>query len=455
MDALDIDLILSPYDEWTGYLDDSSGNVVLATDDKSCTAPIRADGRFQMPNSATSYRTGAEEGYIEVIAMAAADKFQAISQAALHGSDGIPRNCTAVAQNFFSVFGDAGFPGLGNTTFIGNHGNATTVQKWDCDNNPQTPDTNCVSTYLDSDNVLAVSYFVRDAASGLEFGNQAVHIADFASGPMMSNQELGIFSGDPTGFDYPDLNGGLPFAGQRSTDGGTFDQLRSAMGVSSVLNDWSINPLLSVRTDWVVTFPGQYAMLDQPLYFLQLANLVDCGGLNTATPGDLGDLYPECDFRDLPVRATFVGLFDREEQVIEPEDGELVISPSLAPEAATTLLRHEVNVIEWTDGSGGDPVLDSEYAISVDVSALGSPYGWAELTVSEANVNPQRICEFDLNPAATTVITPAGPVPYGNCDAPDNAGIPMVGFVAWERTFPDDPSANYGRIIEHSWTQSN
>ncbi len=317
MDALDIDLILSPYDEWTGYLDDSSGNVVLATDDKSCTAPIRADGRFQMPNSATSYRTGAEEGYIEVIAMAAADKFQAISQAALHGSDGIPRNCTAVAQNFFSVFGDAGFPGLGNTTFIGNHGNATTVQKWDCDNNPQTPDTNCVSTYLDSDNVLAVSYFVRDAASGLEFGNQAVHIADFASGPMMSNQELGIFSGDPTGFDYPDLNGGLPFAGQRSTDGGTFDQLRSAMGVSSVLNDWSINPALSVRTDWVVTFPGQYAMLDQPLYFLQLANLVDCGGLNTSTPGDLGDLYPECDFRDLPVRATFVGLFDREEQVID------------------------------------------------------------------------------------------------------------------------------------------
>ncbi len=100
-------------------------------------------------------------------------------------------------------------------------------------------------------------------------------------------------------------------------------------------------------------------------------------------------------------------------------------------------------------------MLDSEYAISVNVSALGSPYGWAELTVSEANVNPQRICEFDLNPAATTVITPAGPVPYGNCDAPDNAGIPMVGFVAWERTFPDDPSANYGRIIEHSWTQSN
>ena len=43
-DALDFNLILSPKDEWTGFIDDSSGDIVLATDDASCTAPIRADG---------------------------------------------------------------------------------------------------------------------------------------------------------------------------------------------------------------------------------------------------------------------------------------------------------------------------------------------------------------------------------------------------------------------------
>ena len=72
MDAMDIDLILSPYDEWTGYVDDSSGNIVLATDDSSCTAPIRANGRFEMP---ATYRTGADEGYIEVIAIASVLSF--------------------------------------------------------------------------------------------------------------------------------------------------------------------------------------------------------------------------------------------------------------------------------------------------------------------------------------------------------------------------------------------
>lgn len=450
MDALDINLILSPYDEWTGFLDDSSGNVVLATDDSSCTAPIRESGRFEMPSI---YREGAEEGYIEVIAMASAGADEPISEAALHDSTGTPVDCGAVAENFFSTFPDD----TGDTSVIGNHTNSLTIQKWDCDGDPATADTTCPSNYLGSNDVLAVSYFVRDAASGLEFGNKAVHIAGFmsgdgiASGAMMSNQEAGIFSGDPTGFDYPDLNGGLPLAGQRALGGGPFDALRSVMGIYSVLNDWSTNPALNVATDWVVTFPGQYAMLDQPLYFLQDAGAIECGGLNTATPGDLTDFYPDCDYRDLPVTAKFIGLYDREEQTIEQEDGDLVISPNLSPEAATTQLRYEVNVVEWTDGSGAPSVLDSEYAISVNVSALGEPYGWAELTVDATETHDQQICDFNLA-GTPTVVTPAGAVPYGNCSSDINSGIPMVGFVAWERSFPSDPSANYGRIVEHSWT---
>ena len=38
MDALDFNIILSPNDEWTGFIDDASGNVVFATDDNSAAA---------------------------------------------------------------------------------------------------------------------------------------------------------------------------------------------------------------------------------------------------------------------------------------------------------------------------------------------------------------------------------------------------------------------------------
>ncbi len=39
----------------------------------------------------------------------------------------------------------------------------------------------CVTTFTsDGDNALKVSYFLRDAASGTEFGGNAVHIEDFS-----------------------------------------------------------------------------------------------------------------------------------------------------------------------------------------------------------------------------------------------------------------------------------
>jgi hypothetical protein len=27
----------------------------------------------------------------------------------------------------------------------------------------------------------------------------------------------------------------------------------------------------------------------------------------------------------------------------------------------------------------------------------------------------------------------------------------MIGFVAWQRSFPDNPDGNYGRAVEHSF----
>ena len=98
MDAMDFNLILSPYDEWTGFVDDSSGKVVMATEDKSCTAPLRADGRFEMP---PLYQEGATEGYIEVIGMGSAADTTPIAIGAKHSAEGVPFDCVAVESNFF------------------------------------------------------------------------------------------------------------------------------------------------------------------------------------------------------------------------------------------------------------------------------------------------------------------------------------------------------------------
>ena len=126
MDALDFNLIMSPKDEWTGFIDGEEGNVVVRTEDTTCTAPLTgrpgtalaAAGVFPMPDL---YEAGATEGYIEVIGMAqVAPTFvippltlspaqtvaltgNPLNLSALHGADGVPANCASAETNFFRV----------------------------------------------------------------------------------------------------------------------------------------------------------------------------------------------------------------------------------------------------------------------------------------------------------------------------------------------------------------
>ncbi|MCB1728841.1 MAG: hypothetical protein KDI21_00035 [Halieaceae bacterium] len=459
-DALDFNLIMSPKDEWTGFIDDSSGDIVFATDDNTCTAPIREDGRFPMP---FIFREGAEEGYIEVIGMGSAADNTAIAYAAKH-VDGVPRDCGAVASNFFAN-------GVASTT-KGIVDNANSVQAVDNvaayasvvadpdDCVPAATGANtglpgvCNVPYTDAENGLKVSYFFRDATAGTEMGNNAVHIADFSADPWMSNQETGLFSGDVFGFDFPDLDGG-PWVGLDfgTTLRGTYNNLRdgAVLGVSSVLNDWSVASARNVSTDWVVTLPGQYTMIDYITWASGAGlDFDNCATLNDPnTAGD--DSIAACDFRDIPVTAS-IDLYDREEGVIVAEDGDLVISPAPPGERNDVIFPYEVNVIQWTDGTT-DPVLPSDYATTVDPSVLGE-FGWASLAVSSTTDWAQWVCQFKAVDDTTWDNAPAL-APNGT-QAPycvsATGSVPMVGFVAWQRSFPSNPDANYGRLVEHSFT---
>ena len=102
LDILDFNLILSPYDVWTGTISGDEEEMRFITEDDSCTAPVlldNGDGRTYAPVFGPRI-PGAQEGYLEVIGMAATtDEGQPIAEAALHDSDGIPDDCDEVRQN--------------------------------------------------------------------------------------------------------------------------------------------------------------------------------------------------------------------------------------------------------------------------------------------------------------------------------------------------------------------
>ncbi len=465
-DALDFNLIMSPKDEWTGFIDDSSGDIVFATDDNTCTAPIRADGRFPMP---FIFREGAEEGYIEVIGMGSIDVDSPIGEASEH-VDGVPRDCEAVASNFFAGTVPSA---KGVQTNAITHQSVADTEDWEDRLQPGAvciPDVSqggkgvCQNLYEPALSALKVSYFFRDATAGTEMGNNAVHLAGFntTGEAWMTNQETGLFSGDVYGFDFPDLDGGpwivgeapVPPLGGALALRGLYNNLRdpAVLGVASVLNDWSVASARNVSTDWVVTLPGQYTMIDYTTWADAAGlNFDNCATLDDPNTGG-DDSIAACDFRDIPVEAK-ITLYDREEGVEEPEDGNLVISPAPPGTVNTIEFPYEVNVVQWTDGST-DPVLPSDYATTVDPSVLGE-FGWAALSVSSTTDWTKVVCQVH---GGTTEWTNPGILAPNSAQAPlcvsATGSVPMVGFVAWQRSFPSNPDANYGRLVEHSFTSS-
>jgi hypothetical protein len=477
MDALDFNVVLSPFDVWTGYVQqepfdgEEFNQIRFYSNDKSCVVPdFTNENYFIMPNT---FRLGAEEGYIEIMGMASPfDENQPIAISALHGADGIPADCDRVRDNFFAgtnasdYYPSTAAALLGTTRTRGVINSAIT---WQRATDPATgavlsPATPVPSSYEAPDNVLKVSYFIKDDDTGIEFGNDAVHIADFLDGASMTNQQVGINAGDLQGFDHPDLDGGAPtsdiegFAGAATV--GAYEPLRNALGADQVINDWSgaVNDLFTVDTDWVVTTPGQYLMTNQAAYIDAIEETTDgadpadaltgtlrcTGGIlpsNTDVTGLSVEVNPyvpatgaNCDFRDIPLTVTAT-VYDREEGEIDVTEDELVVSPSPVIPPQIVNFNQEVNVVQW----GTEPVLDSVKNIIIP-KPTGAEAGWAEVNVVTTKTEV-GICEFDDYGTLPLPVT---------CDV-TSTPVPLVGFVAWQRNFDATPAANYGRIVEHSF----
>ena len=243
---------------------------------------------------------------------------------------------------------------------------------------------------------------------------------------MMTNQQSQVFGDfDALGYLFPDLDGGSPGYHPR----GLYNSVvRADLGASAIANDWSSRDTgsFTVSTDWVVTLPGQYTMVDPVGY---LAALLEDDPL-LCLPGI-------CDRRDIPATVQ-ITYRDREEAGFTPEEGGLVVSPAVSDAPQGALLRYEVNVIEWN--KGGAPVFNSDYQLEFSPLFDGDR-GWSNLSVTSAtNKAPQAVYDFENSDPNSPVFQRVG-----------NTAIPIIGFAAWERNFVNSPDANYGRAVDHSY----
>ena len=307
-DALDFNLVMSPYDEWTANIGAGGANGVrVTTNDTTCTVPEFAENGT-VADMPAAFAEGATEGYVEIIAMAqptlggtlellaAQDdditaEDQSLAVFAEHTADGVPLSCALVREHFYRVAG----ADFGDPDVAGVHASGLTSGGYCTAGAAATTGNACYNETLvgavgatgvaalnnltyygnSDDGALKVSWMVTDSAGGLEIGDNAVMVEEFSSLPMMTNQQplafttAGSLTYDPLNFELPNLAHGAwesDTTGRSPesaiTDGSMFDDVRNALQADALINDWAAFSTDdgTVATDWVITVPGQYAM---------------------------------------------------------------------------------------------------------------------------------------------------------------------------------------------------
>ena len=340
---------------------------------------------------------------------------------------------------------------------------------------------------------------ITDSEGGLEFGDNAVMVENFAAAAMMTNQQAlsfgtnGLLNFDALNFELPNLNqGALTDNTQRAggaltlADDQLYQGLRQALDADTIVNDWAAieTDTATVATDWVVTLPGQYAMTNPVCGIYAAYDEATAGGC-TSTALALADK------NELPLTlasnpagdpglaaGSNMILWDREEKQLNgtPEEGEtpapeLGFSPGgsasdpAAPNVTATLKR-EVNVISFNGASvlGTADTQDEDLGLGVTVTVEGGDRGWAQLAiVPTAGAQVFKMVGADgtdVKPnAAASGATAAATLNGGynalnSTDPAFDDRTAVIGMAVWERQFSGQ-AGNYGRAIEHSTTVSS
>ena len=506
-DALDFNLVMSPYDEWTANIGAGGANgVLVTTNDTTCTVPEFPEGGAPMPDT---FSEGATEGYVEIIAMAeTTDETQPIAVGAKH-KDGVPADCAAVRQNFYRVaaadVGDATVRGTHTSGLTSNAVCETAAATGAC----KTVGAN-LSSYMDSDdNALKVSFMLTDPQGGLEAGDNAVMIQGFSEAPMMTNQQPlsfgtdGLLNFDPLNFELPNLAYGAfestvtaRAVTASMTDGSMWNDLADALDADSIINDWAAFNTSdgTVHADWVVTLPGQYVMTNpvcdtyETYSQATITAIAICNGAAAQTTAGMAAgldaleaAYSAAggdDRNQLPLivasnvdgdvlvgdgTVANMNLWDREELLLAgkesekpPEDPDLGFSPggsSGDPEDpdVRVVLPYEVNVIAFGDADTSTAVM-SDLKLSVTPPAT-SDRGWGRLDIQSSNDAPEIWSLSGTDDGNVDAVADGLPLAGAFSAVADPTDVAVVGFAIWQRSFAAQ-AGNYGRMIEHSTVAS-
>jgi len=416
-DVLDFNIVMSPYDSWTGWVEDGANGTTIRTVDNSCTSPLNVNGASasriaytgEFDDTGGSGLNRAREGYVEVLVMGVATAtaetmtppagFNAATNFANKDSlyvpyfaehvDGVPRDCSIVDMAFIQQSPDW----VVNTLPT----DAAYTVALTCANTALPgsgyPLASCdfEQPVAGTDNPLKGNVGWLNAATGYGAGSEAVAVEDYATGAFVTAQMFPWFL-EPT------------FA--TNTTLWTIDptSFEATVAANATMNEWADNPDNGARTDWVVTFPtkafhvdlfnnqiqaasSKYRNNGAPVINCASADRTDCIPLDVPIPVApfetyFGELTAADGTGIAPITVQW-NLFDREEGTVVYQTGGTVISPAPPPEIEISTLNYEANVVQFADSGS---VLGSNFPAVLNASAAlgGAGSGWSLLSFADA-----------------------------------------------------------------------
>jgi hypothetical protein len=387
----DFNVILSPFDVWTGVVTATANGAAIRTFDKSCTSPILPtsptvpgsreiaftnllfSGNFD--DGATDSMERVREGYFEVFLMGLSSRSTSASSNTIEYNakhvSGTPRDCSKVDTAFLDV-------NKINNDLI----NASTGYP---------------------ENVLKGHSSFINVTTGKAMDAEPTTLENFhSSGPYVyapGDVDPSLNSGDGFGTAWRLVDGNpdpVPFI--QSIDG-VSDLLRA----TSIINEYATGS--TVDASWVMTFPTKHFYTDA--YTPGTGPTVEDG-----TPsGGFSEWFHTKTKDGKSCDNIGVSSYDREEFGGASEGTDF----SPAPVGSSVELCYETNVVDF-NGTSVFGAGDNHLGFTASGAA-----GWAQLTFTEDS--------------ATTV-----------------GGLPVIGFSAIVRS-TGDASTNYGSSEVHSYTR--
>ena len=413
-EVLDFNLYLSPYDVWTAKIfDDPAGaGSAITTNDQSCTIPGFVGATIPFRSSAYQADGGptaierTTEGYIEIIEMGVPDLTNILGlglggwdEDGVGGVDaihiaGVPRNCASMQASMSAGQWSA-------NTAVG-----------------MLPPTGGLMGSAGIINValgneVSVPVTVLDSFSNVQIHNGLATLAPTLSS--VSPAESVVYMNDAG------IDGMVGLVASQDAEAywdawlAPIDAVSAVMMAQTVQNEFSVNPVVSAETDWVITFPTKNQYVNQNL----------AGGIPPFTSD-----FPFNEATGLPMIAgsasdgmacepVNVVVYDREER---SQAASLDFSPIII---AGNNLCWEANVINFGDSD----VLSASY-VDVPIGTNTYTSGWAT---------------FAFNAAGHNLI--------GDFSGNTYFGLPAIGFRTTRLANGDVVGGNYEMSVAHTYNR--